>query len=171
MQDIDDPDVPVHRISRVEDRERLLAETMAHAEAMEAQYKVVPIEPAQLGGRWKAPVATVLFFLAVVVGFFPPAWLAGAPPAVPTEGEMDRGLRAAIYLQVQLVEAFRHREGRLPADLTELPQALPGLTLVRSNNRVYQIRGYREDGSVVVYDSARPSTAFEAAAGWMQEVR
>jgi len=165
----DDPDLPVHSISRVEDRERLLAEALAHAEALEEQYKVVPIEPADLSGRWKAPLATALFVLAAVLGFFPPAWLTGPPAPGPTEGEHDRGLRAAIWLQAQQVEAFRLRHGRLPASLAEVPGSMAGLTMVRSGNRAYQIRGRGEDGEVVLFDSARPAPAFEAAAPWPGE--
>jgi len=159
----EDPDVPADSISRVEDRERILADVLAHAEAQEAQYKTLPAaEP--VGGRWKLAVASLLFALAAWVALVPPAWVAGAAAPLPTEGDQERGLRAAIYLQAQQVEAFKLREGRLPSHLSELPVEFTGLTLVRSNNRVYQIRGLRPDGVVVVYDSGRPSPAFEAAA-------
>jgi len=164
---LEDPDPPDDSLSRVEDRERILADVLAHAEVQEAQYKALPAtEP--VGGRWKLAVASLLFALATWVALVPPAWVAGAAAPLPTEGDLERGLRAAIYLQVQQVEAFKLREGRLPSQLSELPVELPGLTLVRSNNRVYQIRGRRPDGVVVVYDSGRPSPAFEAAAeGWI----
>lgn len=164
----EDPDQPVHRVSRVEDRERLLAEALAHAEAMEEQYRVIPADEP-LVGRWKTPLATLGFVVAALVAIFPPAWLAGPPAPVPTPGEVDRGLRAAMYLQVQQVEAFRAREGRLPETLSELPSRIPGLRLVRSNNRVYQLRARRGDGSVLIYDSAQPSPSFAAAALWTGE--
>lgn len=156
----------MHRVSRVEDRERLLAEALAHAEALEKQYKVIPAD-LRPGGRWKAPVAAVVFALAVAVAVFPPAWVAGAPAPTPTEGELSRGLRAAVLLQAQQVEAFRVRHGRLPEALADLPSPLPGMTFVRTNNRVFQIRGVAEDGTVVVYDSAAPSPAFHLAAPWL----
>ena len=164
----DDKDLPVHRVSRVEDRERLLAEAMAHAEAMEEQYKVIPAD-APLTGRWKSPVAVLMFATAAVVGLFPPAWLAGPVLPRPTQGDQDRGLRAAIYIQAQQVEAFRLEHGRLPDHPRELANPLPDLTLVRSNNRIYQVRGVATDGRVVVYDSARPSPAFRGAAVWQEE--
>jgi len=162
-----DPDPTVPTISRVEDRERILAEALAHADAQEAQYRVLPAaDPVR--GRWKIAVASLLLALAAWVALSPPAWVTGPAAPRPTEGDLERGLRAAIYLQVQQVEAYRLREGRVPSHLSELPVHLPGLTLVRSNNRVYQIRGLRPDGVPVVYDSARPSPAFEAAAaGWI----
>jgi len=163
----EDPDLPADSMSRVEDRERILAEALAHAEAQEAQYKVLPVAvPA--GRHWKLAVASLLLALAAWFALVPPAWVAGAAAPLPTAGDLERGLRAAIYLQVQQVEAFKLREGRLPSHLSELPVQLPGLTLVRSNNRVYQIQGRHPDGVLVVYDSGRPSPAFEAAAaGWI----
>ena len=162
----EEPDTPVHRISRVEDRERLLAEAMAHAETQEAHYKVLPAdEPARAG--WRVPLAMLVLVLAVWVALAPPRWLAGADAPRPTDGERDRGLRAAMWMQARQVEVFRLREGRLPAHLSELPAQMPGLTLVRSNNRVYQIRGRLSGGELLVFDSARPSPAFEAAAPWL----
>ena len=160
-----EPDTPVHRISRVEDRERLLAEALAHAEAQEAQYKVLPADEP-LRGRWKTPLALFILVLAAWVALAPPRWIAGAPAPGPTAGDLDRGLRAAIWTQARQVEVFRLREGRLPEHLSELPAQMPGLILVRSNNRVYQIRGRSQDGELVVFDSAQPSPAFQAAAPW-----
>jgi hypothetical protein len=147
----------------VEDRERLLAETLAHAEAQEAQYKVLPADEPD-HGRWKAFLAAVLLVLAVWIALTPPRWIAGAAAPVPTAGQQDRGVRAAIWLQSRQVEVFRLREGRLPEHLSELPVQMPGLTLVRSNNRVFQIRGRLADGELLVFDSGQPSPAFEAAA-------
>jgi len=159
------PDAPVHHISRVEDRQRILAEALAHVEAQEEQYKLIPLdEPVR--GRWKAPTAYLVFAVAIWLLVLPPRWIAGADAPRPSEGDMDRGLRAAMYLQAQQVEVFRLAEGRLPTDLFELPTRIPGLTLVRSNNRVFQIRARRPDGSLLVYDSAQPSPTFEAAAPW-----
>jgi hypothetical protein len=159
-------DTPVHRISRVEDRERILAEAMAHAEAQEAQYKVIPAdEPVH--GRWKAPLALAVFAVAAWIALDPPRWIAGTEAPRPTAAERDRGLHAAIWMQAHQVEVFRLREGRLPEHLSELPAQMPGLTLIRSNNRVYQIRGRRANGEILVFDSAKPAPAFEAAAPWL----
>jgi hypothetical protein len=150
----------------VEDRQRLLAEALAHAEAQEAQYKVLPADEP-VGGGWKVPTAALVLVLAAWVALAPPRWLSGTDAPLPTAGETDRGLRAAIWMQAHEVEVFRLREGRLPAHLSELPAQMPGLTLVRSNNRVYQIRGRLSNGELLVFDSAQPSPAFEAAAPWL----
>lgn len=161
----EEPELPTHRISRVEDRERLLAEALAHAEALEEQYKVLPADPAPTG-RWKAPVASAVVVVALVVALVPPMWMSGREAPRLTAEEVDRGLRASMFLMAHQVEAFRAREGRLPDHLSDLPATLPGLAFVRSNNRVYQIRGRRADGTVEIYDSSHPSPAFMAAAPW-----
>jgi hypothetical protein len=163
---VDDGDPPVPGMSRVEDRERLLAETMAHAEAHEAQYRVLPAD-GPTWGRGKASVALFIFVVAAVLWVAPPRWVAGPPPPSAQEGDLERGLRAAVYLQATQVEVYRLRNGRLPDDLADLPTRLPGLSLVRSNSRVFQILGQRPGGEVLVYDSAHPSPGFaSAASGW-----
>ena len=164
---VDDQDTPIHRISRVEEREKLLAEAMAHAEAQEAQYKVIPADDP-LTGLWKTPLALVVFLIAGVVGVFPPEWVAGPPIPSVQSSDLERGLRAAIYLQATQVNVFRLRNARLPHDLAELPVRMPGLRLVNSNNRVFQILARTPDGELLVYDSAHPSPSFAStSSGWM----
>lgn len=158
----EDQDPPVHRISRIEEREKLLAEAMAHAEAQEAQYKVIPAD-APLVGRWKTPVALMVFVAAGLVGLFPPSWVAGPPLATVQDGELERGVRVSIALQALQVEVFRLRNDRLPDDLAEVPGRFADLRLVKSNNRVFQIVGRRPGGETLVYDSAHPSPAFAGA--------
>jgi len=162
-------DLPVLRVSKVEERERLLAQTMAHAEALDAQFRVVPAGDRS-SGAWKSPLALLLFLLAGAVAVVPPSWVAGPPPPSIQEQDLERGLRASIYLQAVQVEAFRARTGRLPEDLAEFPTPAPGLRLVRSNTRVFQISGRRPGGDMMVYDSAHPDPEFAAAAaGWTGE--
>ncbi|HKJ02882.1 MAG TPA: hypothetical protein VJ997_10520 [Longimicrobiales bacterium] len=163
---VDDRDLPIHEMSRVEERERLLAETLAHAEAQEAQYRVLPADEPRYR-RGKTVVALLLFVVAAVLWVAPPRWVAGPPPPSAELGDLERGLRAAVYLQATQVEVYRLRNGRLPEELSELPTHLPGLSLVRSNSRVFQILGRRPGGEVLVYDSAHPSPGFaSAASGW-----
>ena len=162
----DDQDPPVHQISRLADRDRLLAEAVAHADAHEAQFKVLPADEPTYG-RWKTPLALLIFVVAGAVAAFPPGWIAGPLPVSYQEGDLERGLRAAVYLQSVQVEVYRLRNGRLPDDLAELPTHLPGLRLVKSNPRVYQILGQRPGGEVLIYDSGHPSPGFaSAASGW-----
>lgn len=162
----DNPDAPVHQISRPEDRQRLLAEAMAHADAQEAQYRLGP--PAEPGrGQWKTPVALAIFTLAALIGIFPSHWLAGPPPLPIADSDLDHGLWAIMYIQAQQVNVFRMRTGRIPDSLDELPVRFPGLRLVKSNNRVFQILALGPGGEVMVFDSGHPSPAFAAAvSGW-----
>jgi hypothetical protein len=155
----DDIEPPVHRISSVEDRERLLAEALAHAEEQEAHYRL-PMEPRRRQPRWKLAVAFLLFVVAGSLALNPPALLRGRRPAAVTLGERERGIRATLYLQAQQVEAFRIERGRLPTSLSEVSVRLPGMEYVRSNSRTYQLVVRRPDGSTVVYDSSVPGRGF-----------
>jgi len=163
-----DVDPPTDRASRAEERERLVAEVAAIAETKDVQFQRLPPGQARRGA-WKIPVAFVILLLAVTVAAFPPLWLGGEATPSPTSEELQRGLRAALYLQAEQVEVFRMREGRLPGSLDEVPVRIPGIRFVRSNNRVYQLVGFLTDGDPIVYDSARPTDPFDAvAAGWLE---
>lgn len=163
---LDDQEPPVRRISRAEERERLLAETLAHVEAQEAQYRL-PIEPVQRQPMWKKLVAVLLFVVAGYFAFYPPTVLRGPEPPTPSIGQRMRGVRAALYLQAQQVEAFRVRTGRLPATLSQVAVRIPDIEYVRSNSRTYQLVARGPGGRTVVYDSAVPSPAYAAlVANW-----
>lgn len=163
---LDDREPPVHRISRVEDRQRLLAEALAHVEAQEAQYRL-PMEPEERQPVWKPVAVLLLFIIAGAVALYPPAILQGPQPAAITRGQRERGIRAALYLEAQQVEAYRVEKGRLPASLSQLSVHLSDMKYVRSNSRTFQLVAQRPGGGTVVYDSAVPAPGFAAlAAPW-----
>lgn len=165
---LEDEDVPLHRIDPVKDRARLVAEALAHAEAQEAQHRIRYEGPGPGGGNWKTPAALGVFLVAILLWAFPPAWTSPAAPATPGAGELERGLRVALYLQARQIEAFRARNGRLPRSLDELPVRFGGLGFVRSNNRVYQLIGQRPNGAPLVYDSAHPPPGVDrTVAAWL----
>jgi hypothetical protein len=145
----------------VEERERLLAEALAHVEERDAQYHV-SVEEVERQPVWKPVVAALLLLCASYLAFFPPALLAGAWPQRITVGEETHGVRATLFIQAQQVEAFRLQHGHLPESLAELPVHFPGMELIRSNNRVYQLVAHGPGGGTLVYDSAMPAKAFEA---------
>lgn len=148
-----------------EERDRLLAAALAHVEMQDAIYRV-PLESGTTR-RWKGLLAAVIFVMALFLASFPPAFLVPEAPSPVTTGERLRGIRMALLLQAEQVDAFQVREDRLPASLTEVETALPGIRLVRSSNRLYQLVAYTPDGEAVVYDSASPDPAFaEVAASW-----
>ena len=165
----DDLDPKSDRVSSPEDRARLVAETLAHAVAQEAQYSQrVPV--AVRGGGGRTAAALVLFALAAVIGVAPPAWLSGAPPRVVPSQSREEGAVAALYIPAQAVEAHRTRTGTLPATLEETGVVVPGVRFVRSNNRVYQLVTAQPGGTALVYDSSRPDPRFtQMGDGWFQE--
>jgi hypothetical protein len=150
---VDDDDV-----STPEARARLLAAALAHAEHQEARYRV----PTESGAarRWKALAASLVFVLAGWVAAAPVKWVQPEPPARLDATTRARGIRTALLLQAQQIEAFRVEAQRLPTDLGELPARLPGLVYARSGNRAYQLIGYEPDGDAIIYDSTDPLPAF-----------
>lgn len=163
---LDEREPPVHRISRIEDRQRLLAETLVQVEAQEAQYRL-PMEPEERQPVWKPVAAFLLFVVAGALALFPPALLRGPQTATVSAGELDRGIKAALYLQAQQVEAYRVEQGHLPTSLSQLSVRLPDMEYVRSNSRTFQLVARRPDGRRIVYDSAVPAPGFAAlAAPW-----
>lgn len=153
-------------VSSPEARDRLLAEALAHAEHKEARYRV-PFSRASAVGRWKALAASVILLLSGLIAVVPPRWSRPEPPAQLSTGERARGLRVALLLQAEQVEAFRVREQRLPATLDEVERTLPEVRYVRSGSRAYQLIAYQRDGTAIVYDSASPAAAFDALdLGW-----
>lgn len=149
-----------------EDRDRLLAAALAHVEMQDAMYRV-STEPNHQASSWKAAAAAILFLLATATAANPPGWVVPEAPATLTTADRLDGVRLTLLLQLQQIEVYRVREGRLPDALTDLPIVLPGVRFVKSNNRVYQLVAHAPDGEAVLYDSAAPAPWFdEVAARW-----
>ena len=148
--------------STPEERDRLIAEALAHAEALDAVY--LPPTEVEPDRRWRGPLAFVLLMLAAAIGAFPPSWLEGPPPPTVSAADETLGLRLTLELQAAHIEAFRQRRQRLPDQLDELGSSLPGVRYVRSGDRVYQLVAYGPDRRPVVWDSARPSDDIHDAA-------
>jgi hypothetical protein len=173
-----DDDAPVHDLgtndeddsafeqSSTEDRAAVLAEAVAHAATQEAHYKQ-PGDDAKRPSPWKVPLALVVFVLSAYLMTFPPPWLAGEDPPAVSQSAREHGVKAALFLQAQQIEAFRARQGRLPGTLEETTGAMAGIQFVRSNSRVFQLLVPGPDGPGIIYDSSRPIDEFvSAAAGW-----
>lgn len=142
-----------------EERDHVLAAALAHAEMQEAIYRV----PTDTGRarRWKAVVAVAIMLLALATAVSPPGLVVPDPPASLADADRLYGIRVALLLQAQQIEAFRAREGRLPDSITEVARALPGIRFVKSSGRLYQLVAYAPDGEAIVYDSAAPAAEFE----------
>jgi hypothetical protein len=150
-------------VSTPEARARLLAEALAHAEHKEARYRV-PLEDTRRLARWKSLAASVVLVLAGVVAVAPPAWVRPEPPAQLTAGARARGIRLALLLQAQQIEAYRVRTNELPETLDVLPATLPGVRYARSG-RSYQLVAFDPAGTPIVYDASDPSPAFLILSG------
>ena len=142
-----------------EERDRLLAAALAHAEMQEAIYRV-PTEERR-SRRIKSTIAAGIFLIAALMAVNPPGLLVPEPPPLLAEEDRGLGTLVALTLQAQQVEAFRVANGRLPRSIAELEGGIPGIRFVRSSNRLYQLIAYTPDGEPVVYDSGSPGPDFE----------
>lgn len=138
--------------STPEERARLVADALAHAEALDERYRPPETLPSP---KWKGPLGSVLLLVAGLLAVRPPAPL--VPPARPGVSEDARaiGARTSLALQAAEVEALRSWHQRLPT-VDELGPLLPGVRYVRSNDRVYQLVAYGPDRSTLVFDSTEP---------------
>lgn len=143
-----------------EDRDRLLAAALAHVEMQDAVYRL-STEPDRKAGRWKGVAAALLLIAAMTFAVRPPGWITPEPAATLTDADRLDGLRQTLVWQVQQIEVYQSREGRIPDSLTDLPIVLPNLRFVRSNDRVYQLVAYTRSGDTVLYDSAAPAAWFD----------
>lgn len=148
--------------SSPEERDRLIAEALAHAEARDLSYLPPSVAPTTV--RWKGAVGAAGLLLGAALLVAPPAWLRGNPAPSVTGEARELGARTVLYLQAQEIEAYRQRHQGLPDRLGDLDAELPGLRFVRSNDRVYQLVAYGPDGRAVVYDSTRPRPDIEEPA-------
>ena len=145
--------------STPEERDRLLAAALAHAEMQEAIYRV-PTEELR-SRRIKTGIAAALTLAAALTAWNPPGLLVPAPPPALSETDRADGVLVALTLQAQQIEAFRAANGRLPRSLAEVESPIPDVRFVRSSNRLYQLLGYDAAGEPVVFDSEAPAPAFE----------
>jgi hypothetical protein len=141
--------------SSPDERDRLIAEALAHAVARDALYR--PPTEVLPSGRWRSALALVLLVLSGVLASAPPSWLQGAPRPTVTDRDRALGVRVALELQAEQIEAFRQRNQQLPMELAELSSPLPGIRFVRSDHRLYQLVAYGPDRRPVILESTRPS--------------
>ncbi len=148
--------------SSQEERDRLVAEALAHAEARDQLYR--PPTEILPSGRWRGALGLVLLVLSGIFAAAPPSWLRGAPRPSVSEQEQALGVRVALELQAEQIEAYRRRNQRLPTELGQLPAALPGIRFVRSDDRLYQLVAYGPDRRPVVLESTDPDPDTREAA-------
>lgn len=158
---------PDPSVSAEEERERVLQAVIAHAVAQEVRFSSVT--PKERVAWWKWGLSGALFGVAVMLLVLPPWWTLTEPPPTLAPGDLERGVRATLFLTAQQVEAFRMERSRLPANAAELGPPVEGVRYVRTDNRLFQLVAFRPNGLALVYDSSRPEPGFEAIAGpWLR---
>ena len=149
--------------STPQERDRLLAAALAHAEMQEAIYRVPT--GSNRARRIKLGVAALIALVALGVGLRPPALLVPESPPPLRVADRVHGVHVSLLLQAQQIEAYRVANGALPRSLDDVPVRLPGIRYVRSTSRAYQLVGYSPRGEAIVFDSTAPAPAFEQLAG------
>ena len=118
------PDDLRKEMSEAQDRARALAavlrdqaereEAAQHAEALRLRHT-----------RIRRAVLAVAWVGMAYVWFGSPSWLKVAPPPQPTLKDETQALRVDIFLQPQMIEAYRKARGRLPYVLPESGPPFP----------------------------------------------
>jgi len=110
--------------------------------------------------KWMLPLGVNLAVLAVYLLIAPPSWVTVNPVEAPDLASQSRDLKAAIWFQVQQIEAYRIQNGRLPATLAESGRVTPGVEYVRAGDH-FRLMGVVGDAPVI-WDSNAPNAEFEA---------
>jgi len=153
-------------------RERLLAETVAHALAQDAQYSGPVGDPTGTRTGWKLLGALFLLVVAGLLLLAPPRFLTGPPPPGLTEADRRQGMEATLLLHALEVDAFRLDSARLPGSLEEVGASVSDIRYLRTGNRSYQLTLQAPGVGVVIYDGADPpDTARSLAKRWLRHPR
>ena len=115
--------------------------------------------------RWMLPVGINLVVFALYLLIAPPSWRGWVTvhpiEAPPAQQQMD-GLRVAMYLQAQRIEAYRQKHGALPTSLEDAGSATPGVEYHRQGGS-YQLVG-TSGQAALVYDSSESLADFGGSA-------
>jgi hypothetical protein len=105
-------------------------------------------------------VAVTFFFYLL---FFSPTWIAPTAGEPMSARQVEEGLRVSIFLTARQVEAFRQREGQLPADEAQLGLDRPGVSYERVDPGTFRIRASRGQTGLT-YVSSQPVEEFAGQA-------
>lgn len=147
--------------ARGQDTAEALAAVMKHAAEREKAIKKKPARKKQ--PRWMLPLGIQLSVLALYLLVAPPRWATISPIEPPDPARQVEDLRLAMYMQIQRVEAYRIRHGRLPEALTDAGSAIPGVEYRRQGANRYQLVATAGE-EAVVYDSTEPADEFVGSA-------
>ncbi len=152
-----DPAEPDVSQSSEGERASLLASVARHhAERTEAQARVRAQGPKPLGRQ--LVLLALATGVAVYAWFGSPGWLNRPPPPPPTLAEEASAVRAAMWITMQQVEAFRRSSNRTPGG-QELGPLPPGVDYRRLDARGYLLVG-RGGRIRISYSSREPQDEF-----------
>ena len=139
---------PLDRKSLSDDKERMrVVEAVLRDQARREVLRDIAYRRPSASLRTRV-VAGVLGLVALAAWTLPlPVFQPDIPFPLPP-AEEEGALRIATYIQAQQVEAFRLSSGRLPDQLRETGEALPGITYEKLDARTYTLNGATERTSI-----------------------
>ncbi|GMV06403.1 MAG: hypothetical protein AMXMBFR53_26790 [Gemmatimonadota bacterium] len=158
----EDPVRPYHAKDEARGQEaaEAVAAVLKHAAEKEQVAQAKPRPKKQ--PKWMLPLGLNLAVIAVYLLLAPPTWVTVNPIEGPDQATQVQGLRVALYLQAQQIEAYKDQNGRLPSSLAESGRAVPGIEYVRQGAEQYQLVATVGD-QPIVYDSSGPNPEIVAA--------
>jgi hypothetical protein len=122
----EDPVRPYHAREEARGQEAADAVAAVLKQAEEHEERARAKRPPRKQPKWMLPLGIQLAVLAVYLLISPPGWITVRPIEGPEPAVQEEGLRIAMYVQSQQIEAYRVQHGRLPTTLagTNGPAAL-----------------------------------------------
>jgi hypothetical protein len=156
----EDPVRPYHAKEEARGQEAADAVAAVLKHAAEHDERSRTKRPPRKQPKWMLPVGIQLAVLAVYLLISPPRWITVHPIAAPDSAALQEGLRMAMYVQSQQIEAYRVQHGRLPTTLAELPGTpQPGVEYQLEGSDAYRLVG--SDGpAALIYDSTESPADF-----------
>jgi len=108
--------------------------------------------PTRSATRGRVTTAVALTVIASWLWVFPPGFLAPVEAPPPSYERVEAGLRLAVALHADKIERFRVENGRLPDELREIGDAVPGLLYTRVDASTFRLRGV-EGETRILYEA------------------
>jgi competence protein ComGC len=151
---------PYHAKDEARGQETADAVAAVLKHAAEREKRAHRTTPPKKQPKWMLPLGIQLAVLAVYLLISPPGWITLHPIQGPDPAVQEQGLRVAMYMQSQQIEAYRQANGRLPASLADLPGTpQSGVEYERQGTDEYRLRG-QNGSAALIYDSAQPAKDF-----------
>lgn len=156
----EDPVRPYHAKEAARGQEAADAVAAVLKHAAERDERARAKRPPKKQPRWMLPVGIQLAVLAVYLLISPPRLIAVNPIPGPDPATQEQGLRMAMYVQSQQIEAYRRQHGRLPNTLADLPGTpQPGVEYQLQGSDEYRLVG-NNGPAALIYDSAESAADF-----------